>query len=266
MHNLKDTTFIIPICIETLDRYNNAKTTLRYLNHHFNTNIILHEFHNGKSKLDFLDTLTNLNIVKHIEEDNGLEYYHKTRQINEMLEFVETDITFMHDVDIVLPIESYINTELCLKYKHLDFVYPFTNGDFVNLISTGFDRSVFNIEFNIELIPEKFIDVRYVDYGYCHALSTNLYKKIGRENENFKQWGPEDEELNIRIKKMNLNVGRISDASNVYHFNHYKTNFSTNDHQYKDENYNLIELIKNMNYEEIVGYYNTADYLKKYKK
>jgi len=43
MHNLKDTTFIIPIKIDSQDRLNNANTVLGYLNKRFNTNAIIHE-------------------------------------------------------------------------------------------------------------------------------------------------------------------------------------------------------------------------------
>lgn len=62
MIDLTKTTFIIPLMIESSDRYRNAKIILTYLNHHFNTNIIIYEIIDNNSKLDFLNQLTNLNI------------------------------------------------------------------------------------------------------------------------------------------------------------------------------------------------------------
>ena len=42
-HDLKDTTFIIPICIESEDRMRNVITTLCYLLENFDTKVILKE-------------------------------------------------------------------------------------------------------------------------------------------------------------------------------------------------------------------------------
>ena len=50
MINLKNTTFIIPLCIESPDRMNNSKIVLGFLNHHFNTNVIIHEITNNETK------------------------------------------------------------------------------------------------------------------------------------------------------------------------------------------------------------------------
>ena len=55
MENLKNCTFMIPVRIEHQDRYNNAKSVLGFLNHHFETNVIIYEVsESGESKLDFL--------------------------------------------------------------------------------------------------------------------------------------------------------------------------------------------------------------------
>ena len=71
MINLKEATFIIPVCIESTDRLNNSITVLGYLNHHFNTNIIIHELVDGETKLPFLNDFKNLNI-KHIVEQSNM--------------------------------------------------------------------------------------------------------------------------------------------------------------------------------------------------
>jgi len=62
LKDLRKTTFIIPICIESDDRYNNAKSVLGFLNKHFKTNVIIHELTKDDSKLNFLKSLSNLNI------------------------------------------------------------------------------------------------------------------------------------------------------------------------------------------------------------
>ena len=89
LKDLRETTFIIPVCIESDDRYNNAKSVLGFLNKHFKTNIIIHELTKNVSKLDFLNSLSNLKI-NHIVEKNSLDYYHRTKQLNTMLNIVKT--------------------------------------------------------------------------------------------------------------------------------------------------------------------------------
>ena len=68
--DLTKTTFIIPVCIESSDRYNNAKTVLGYLNKNFKTNIIIHELTKEHSGLDFLESLNNLKINHIIQKDS----------------------------------------------------------------------------------------------------------------------------------------------------------------------------------------------------
>ena len=101
MIDLKNTTFIIPVCVESQDRMNNSKTVLGFLNKHFNTNVIIHEITNDETKLDFLNELKNLDI-HHIVEKSDMTKYHRTRQLNEMLDIVNTDIVVNYDIDVVL--------------------------------------------------------------------------------------------------------------------------------------------------------------------
>ena len=97
MTNLNETTFIIPVCIESADRLNNSKTVLGYLNHHFNTNVIIHELVNGETKLPFLNEFKNLNIT-HILEQSDMSTYHRTKQLNIMIDLVETKVIVNYDI------------------------------------------------------------------------------------------------------------------------------------------------------------------------
>ena len=54
MNDLSHTTFIIPIRVESTDRYYNIKAVLGYLNYHFKTNVKIFEVFPKKTRLDFL--------------------------------------------------------------------------------------------------------------------------------------------------------------------------------------------------------------------
>jgi hypothetical protein len=54
MLDLTNTTFLIPLYIDSEDRLRNSKAVLGYLNHNFKTQVIIHEFFETQPKLDFL--------------------------------------------------------------------------------------------------------------------------------------------------------------------------------------------------------------------
>ena len=83
MIELQHTTFIIPIKIEHTSRYENAQTTLQYINKHLNTNVyILEVSEDAKSKIDFLSELNNLNIKHWVGVCDGT--FHRTKYLNQM--------------------------------------------------------------------------------------------------------------------------------------------------------------------------------------
>ncbi len=93
------------------------------------------------------------------------------------------------------------------------------------------------------------------------------------ENENFKAWGPEDEEKHYRFPKLGYNIGRVIDW--VYHLEHSRgddserTNIYFHDNlklmeEYFHDNLKLMEDIRSLSEEELKNYYNTQEYLKKY--
>jgi len=262
MFNLENTTFIIPLFIESKDRYNNAKTVLEYLNKHFKTSLIIHEFINDISKLDFLDKLTNLNIQHMTEVITEHGVYHRTRQLNEMLNLVKTPVVCNYDIDVILPVESYILSQYLLSNSIFDVVYPYGYGKYQYQVDRGFDRKKFNKDFNIKSIENNFLNKEISRYGHCIFFRTDKYKSIGGENEEFISYGPEDSERYERCVRFNLNLHRIEDF--VYHLEHSRTEFSNSRHRYYNSNSMLYERIKNMKNDDFTEYYSSLDYIKKY--
>lgn len=261
MFNLSNTTFIIPLFIESDDRYNNAKSVLGYLNSNFKTNVIIHEFISNFTKLDFLSDLKNLNI-KHIKEINLDDSYHRTRQLNEMLKLVKTPVVCNYDIDIILPIESYLISEYTISNNIYDVIYPYGFGEFQYQVLQGFDRNLFNNTFNISDISDKFLNKQRSEYGHCIFFNTDKYKSIGGENENFISYGPEDIERYERCVKFDLKLHRIKNF--VYHFEHGRTKFSNKSHENYLNNEKLYSDIKNKNQKELFEYYSNLNYLRYY--
>jgi hypothetical protein len=258
MINLKNTTFIIPVFIESIDRLNNCITVLSYLNYHFNTNVIIHEMYDKESKLNFLKKFKNLNI-KHIKEKNTTGHYHRTRQLNEMLSMVETDVVCNYDIDVVLPINTYIISEYLLKNSIFDVVYPYGDGFYQVQVPQSISKDEFDVNFSIDELTG---DKEKAEFGHCQFFKTDIYKGIGGENENFISYGPEDKERFLRCLKFNLKIHRIYDF--VYHFEHSRSFNSNENNSYFQKNKELCEKIEKMNYDQFIQYYNGLDYIKKY--
>jgi predicted glycosyltransferase involved in capsule biosynthesis len=262
MQNLKNTTFIIPLCIESQDRLNNAKTVLGYLNHHFNTNVIIHELSNNKTKLPFLENYKNITI-EHILEISDMSTYHRTRQLNEMLNIVKTKVVVNYDIDVLLPINTYVKASDMILNDTSDVVYPYGDGIYQKRVFTSFKRNKFDFDFDLSYINNGDYDMWNAKHGHCIFLNSEKYKSCGGENENFIAYGPEDTERFERFFKIGYKIDRINDY--VYHLEHYRTPFSNNNNKYFLQNNLLYQELSRMNKDEIINYYKDASYKDKYK-
>lgn len=261
MINLENTTFIIPVYIESQDRLNNSFIVLGYLNKWFKTNIIIHELVDVHTNLNFLNQFKNLNI-KHIIENRNGNNYHRTRQLNEMLNLVETDVVSNYDIDVILPIESY--KEACRKIftGESDVVYPYGNGQYQKRVFQSYDKNKFIGTFDISDISKDF-DIYGSFAGHCFFIDTRIYKKVGGENENFVAYGPEDFERYERFEKLGLKIDRIDDF--IYHFEHSRTEFSSTSNPHFSRNESLISSLRKLSPTELKNYYENVEYKKKYR-
>ena len=113
---LKKSTFIIPLRIETADRMRNIVTTLIYLARLFDTKIIVKEVDKESVYLKHVlpmlrDALEPemLQCIHHIFEQSDDFTFHRTKILNDMLWEVNTPVTVNYDSDILLPVESYVS-------------------------------------------------------------------------------------------------------------------------------------------------------------
>lgn len=256
MKILKDLTFLIPINIEHSDRLRNTKTTLGYLNHHFQTNVIIYQtVLPYQSPLDFLENYQNLSI-KHIVENVSIgSPFHKTMYIKKMIDEVSTPVFCIYDIDVILPVESYIECTGNILSKRFDLCLPFPFKEKKQVkVEKSFDRTSFEEDFDLSrvfLTDDHFFE--FCEYGHCAFFGTQVYLNHGGENTNFISWGPEDKERIVRYEKLGLNINRLDDF--VFHFEHFRTNSSSLHNPFFKSNEALFSFIENMTKEDLIGYY-----------
>lgn len=272
--NLKNCTFLIPVKVEHSDRYRNAYSVLGFLNHHFKTNVIIYEAsEDGESRLDFLGELKNLNIKHTVNLLPAGESFHRTKYLNIMLEQVETPVVANYDIDVILPVESYVKCRNSIIKGKADVYYPYVFGRGQYQIPEYVTRNQFNLDFNPESLLSEILShqvnwesvpLYYSEYGHCIFFDTETYRKGGGENEEFKSYGPEDKERGIRFKKLGYSVKWLDSV--IFHFEHHRGNDSSQANPYIDHNNSLFKRISEMSEKDLEKYYSEVPYRKEYEK
>jgi hypothetical protein len=237
----------------------NSMAVLGYLNKHFETNVIIHEIANDKTKLNFIQNLKNLKIT-HIFEKSNSQEYHRTRQLNEMLELVNTPVVVNYDIDVLLPVDSYIKASNLIIEGNADVIYPYGFGEYQKMVFNFID--FFNT-FELSSINENDMKIWSAKYGHCVFFNTEKYKNMRGENEEFISYGPEDVECFERSVKLDYQIDRINEL--VYHLEHSRSPSSNHLHKHYNNNNILFNKLTNLNSEQTIEYYKNVDYIKKYK-
>lgn len=262
MIDLTQTTILLPIYIEQVDRYNNAKIVLNYLNKHFNTNVIIYETsEDGKTKLDFTSDLKNLRITHHVQGLSGL--FHRTKYLNKMLHEATTPVVVNHDIDILLKPETYVAAQNMILENKADVIYPYQYGESQVMVEKTLDRTSFLNVLDLDQIEPEHTRIYLSYYGHCIFFNKDVYWEGGAENENFISWGPEDKERAHRFVKLEYRVGWL-DNTYIYHFEHDRLLNSTEQHEYGRHNHHLYAELVSKSKEELLNYYRNQEYLKQY--
>ena len=132
--DLKDTTFIIPVKIESHDRMRNVITILCFLLDNFDTKVILKEVDTQSVfKSEVLpqiegyveDSIKNLT---HVFEKSDDPVFYRMRYLNEMLAMCDTKVVANYDCDVLLPTSSYLMSQEMIL-NGCDLVYSYSQGE-----------------------------------------------------------------------------------------------------------------------------------------
>lgn len=274
MTKLENTTFIIPLRIESEDRMRNIITVLCFLLKTFNSKVIVKEVDYQKvfephvlpQISEFLeDRIDNL---VHVFEHSEDSVFHRTKILNEMLNMSTTEVVVNYDCDVVLHPETYHKAVSMIVKDGYDLIYPYGKGSYQHQVFAN-DELVtrfINEDFNFDVLMNN--SQNYLsDRGHVQFFKRSSYIEGGMENENFIGSAPEDLERHDRYVKLGYKVGRIDDL--IFHFEHsrgmnsYPISVQRSPHW--NNNWNLYQYLDKVSVEELKEYYKTQKYLKKYK-
>jgi predicted glycosyltransferase involved in capsule biosynthesis len=266
LKDLTKTTFIIPIKIEHADRLRNAKTVLGFLNKHTQTNVFIFEITDqGHTSLPFVSELKNLKIRYWI--GSQADVFHRTRYLNIMLDEVETPVVVNYDIDVILDSDNMLECQNRILKREADVIYPYELGNGQVQVLENFDYSGFeNSGYDLKFINESNQTNKHqAECGHCIFFNTDIYRRLGGENENFVSYGPEDKERMYRFQKLGKKV-EWRDGHFVYHFEHFRGTDSWVTNPYFAGNWKVFDNIKLLDDAGLSSHYVSQEYFSKYQK
>jgi len=214
--NLQDTTFLIPVRLDSIVRLENLIAVVNFLTDHVQPPIHVLEasaYNNGLIKT----CLGNRIHYRFIENFDPI--FHRTKYINELVSGCDTPYVAVWDADLITPSPQIISSVRLLRDNMAQFVIPYQ----FNCLETS------------EIIREMFIQTGDLSFliknagkmkkiyapnpvGGAYFCNRETYKKIGMENEHFYGWGREDGERIIRAKGFGYEFVHIKGS--MFHLTH----------------------------------------------
>jgi len=285
-YDLNDTTFIIPLRIDTDDRLRNIVLTTSFLLSNFECTVTVLESDEEKKfeqwALPLIQHYTDTTDLNYVFEHNEDEHFHRTRLLNDMVMMSDTDIVVNYDSDIILPISSYTQAVKMLREGGFDVVYPYKFGEkgerkvvLKTRIEDEDDLENFSKQDGVkdfikEFKPEVFDShhfyaqnvngLGWAEYGMVQFFKTSVYKEGYLENEGFMAYAPEDVERHFRWETLGYNIGRVD--NHAYHLEHKRTPNSWFNNPFMQHNNQLWEKLKNMDRDGLIEYYENQLYVK----
>lgn len=228
-YDLTDVTFVIPVMYDHIDRMQNLKVVVDFLQHNFDTNILIGE----------VNTRNFEGAPGYVHFD--LPTFHRTKVLNELTRRAKTTYVFNWDADVVCsPYQIYMAVKRLRE--GVDIVYPYDGRFF------WADRSIINYwpaHKNINcFIGHKFKSVGATgndsnSYGGAVGYEKEAFFRAGGENELHVSYSNEDYERWTRFNAL-LNVERV--AGGLFHINHWRGQNSSFGHSNGSHNVKAWEI------------------------
>ena len=248
--DLTDVSFLIALKIDSKDRINNLDITIEYLQHHFDTEIIISE----QSKESHIKGRYD---CKHIYTEVD-EFFNRQKGVNIAAKQSTKPIIAHYDADVILTPQQIIKAVETIRDGTLELASPY-NGHFYDVPKL----------FHKEIAASHSTDC--IDISQCNMFSPRsvggvvffnreIFWQCGGANENFKGLGYEDDEIFERFKKLKTKMGRINKP--LFHLTHERKETAYDHNPFVKANGDEFLRIQNMTREQLLNEIETWEWSK----
>lgn len=256
-----NSTFIIPIRIDSQKRLENINLVVNYLLKYTDSYIIVTERDDDRKV--YLPENDRLSYI--FQNMNG-GIFHRTKILNEMLIRSTTPITVNYDADVLLQRNMYKYCENKILNEGYDLVYPFGFDKYhqIQVYDTNPNYEEFKQSLDENLLRGNNSTLAPTQYGHVQFFLTKSYISGYMENENFKEYAPEDAERGIRFNKLGYKVYFSNEIIEpcLFHLEHPRSPLLIK-HLSKEGSV-LFEKLKTYSKQQLITYYKAQEYLTKY--
>ncbi|GAB6122096.1 galactosyltransferase-related protein [Dysgonomonas termitidis] len=214
--DMKDTTFIIVVRLDSIDRLENIQAVTSQLCKYFETNIIIVEvtdYYNGILK----SLLPGKVIYKFIEDKDNV--FHRTFYFNQLTNEIDTPIMALWDTDVVIDKKAIVEATNYIRTNNADIAYPY-NGIFLETSDILRKYYLKTKDIRVLYRNKNKLDLLYHQpmVGGAVIVNREKYIEAGMENERHYGWGNDDFDRYYRFAGLGYRIYRVNTP--LFHLSH----------------------------------------------
>ena len=219
-YDLTDTTFIIPVRVDSVVRLENLILCVDHLQERLQSHILILEAAPYNNRM--IEKLLKDRVTYRFVEDKD-PVYHKTKYLNRMAMDVKTDFIGIWDVDVIAGHEQILDAVQHLRQNHCDIAYPF-DGDCYDTSDLLRNHYLVHRDLDFLMANRGKMQLMYNVEGIIGAVGgavfakTEKYLLAGMDNEAFYGWGLEDGERHYRWLSFDFKIYRSKGC--IFHLTH----------------------------------------------
>lgn len=220
--DLKDTTFLIAVRLDSIQRLENTLAVIAQICKYFDTNIILAEVADCCNGI--LKSLLYKRVTYIFIEDKDNVFY-RTKYFNQLTSEIKSPIIALWDADVVIDKKAILESVNNIRTYNADISYPY-NGIFLETsdimrkyyLKTKDIRVLYRNKNKLKLLYNKPM------VGGAVVVNREKYIQAGMENETHYGWGNDDFDRYYRFVALNYKIHRINTP--LFHLHHPRGNNS----------------------------------------
>ncbi len=217
--DLKDTTFVIIVRLDSVARLENTLGVVTALCRNFDTNVVVGEVDDRCNGVLRKTLPRQAKYIFFKDEDDIL---YRTKYLNRMVDTLETPVVSIWDVDIAVDKHAVAECVNKIRSGEADFAYPY-NGLFME--TSRILRKFYLDTLDIRILQRNlnkagtpyYLSARNMVGGAFFA-NRQKYVETGGENERYYGWGSEDFDRYFKWEGLGCNIHRVDTP--LFHLSH----------------------------------------------